>query len=645
MKNSTRKILLALLLVFTMMMSLTTVSSFAAEEGSEETVTIYFQNNWLWSDVSCYYWGTDSDPVWPGSPMTKIDNDGTYDIYSYEIPVGVTGLIINGIKDDGSGNLDQTPDITEGIVDGAGWCMMWDNGNIAQAYSYNGSGNPTTPPVTPPAGDNDGEFVDPFTSYTVAGTLDLCGTEWDVSNTDNDLTLGEDGIYSITYSNVPAGTHKFKVAADHSWDNAWPGADYSFSLSEACDVTIKFNPQTQKVEVVADKLTTPEVPSDSEYTVVGDASLCTSSWDLNDTYNNMTLNAETGLYEKTFTGIPAGYYECKVAFNHSWDPSWGGTAGTYGTNYGFETDAEYNITITFDPATETVSHVTSASTGAGDRPVTPEPEKPEIDYEDTFTIYLSNTANWENPMVYYWTLGSADQNAGWPGQAMEWDSETLLFYVEVPTYYVNIIFNDGNGVQTADLVIPGDGGIFDNVTNEWGHIDSFTPPQAPENTTEDVTVYVSDDLGWNDIYVYYWDESGIEAIAWPGIPMEVGEDGLFYYTIPAGYSNVIFNNGGSWEDGTLQQTTDLNIPKDDKVYYNTSADGNKGWSAGASQGGDQGDGEQGGNQDGNQGDITPPVDDQPKGEMTFLQKMAKALLLFLRQIEEFFKNLFPAPKQ
>jgi hypothetical protein len=31
MKNSTRKILLALLLVFTMMMSLATVSSFAAE--------------------------------------------------------------------------------------------------------------------------------------------------------------------------------------------------------------------------------------------------------------------------------------------------------------------------------------------------------------------------------------------------------------------------------------------------------------------------------------------------------------------------------------------------------------------------------------------------------------------------------------
>ena len=30
--------------------------------------------------------------------MTLFGNDGTYDIYSFEIPTNVTGVIINGIK-------------------------------------------------------------------------------------------------------------------------------------------------------------------------------------------------------------------------------------------------------------------------------------------------------------------------------------------------------------------------------------------------------------------------------------------------------------------------------------------------------------------------------------------------------------------
>jgi hypothetical protein len=630
MKNITRKILIALLLVFTMMMSIVTVSSFAAEG---ETVTIYFQNNWLWSNVSVHYWG-DGETSWPGNPMTLVGQDAEgYEVYSAEIPAGVTGIVINGVKDDGSGALDQTPDITEGIVNGAGWKMEWNNGNLAVAYSYAGADAPITPPIETP----DDDFVDPYSSYTVAGTSALCGTEWDVANTANDLTLGDDGIYSITFVGVAAGDHKFKVAADHSWDNAWPAQDYAFNLTEACDVTIKFNPKTQKVEVLADKLGESVTPpaGDGLYTVAGQSALCGSDWSTTDTYNDMILNAETGLYEKTFTGIPAGTYECKVVVNHSWDVSYGGSSGEFG-NYGFTIDEELNVTITFDPVSCVVSHYTSASTGAGDRP---QPEKPEIDYEDTITLYLSNTANWENPMVYYWTQGSADQNAAWPGQPMEWDSDKLLYYVVVPTYYVNIIFNDGNGVQTADLVIPGDGGIFDNVSNEWGHISNFTPPKAPENTTEDVTVYVKDGMGWGEMYIYFWDINGIEAAVWPGVAMELDENGYYTYTIPAGYSNVIFNNGGSWEDGSLQQTADLNIPKDGKVYYNNSANGDDGWNAGASQGGNQGEGEQGGNQGGDNNV------EQPKGEMTLLQKLAKALLMFLRQMEEFFKNLFPAPKQ
>ncbi len=101
-----------------------------------ETITIYFQNNWLWSDVKAYFWGSASanNPEWPGVAMEYYDNDGTYEVYYIEVPVDITGLIINGIKDDGTGTLDKTPDITEGFYDGICYAMRWDDGNAVASF-------------------------------------------------------------------------------------------------------------------------------------------------------------------------------------------------------------------------------------------------------------------------------------------------------------------------------------------------------------------------------------------------------------------------------------------------------------------------------------------------------------------------------
>ncbi len=95
-----------------------------------DCITVYFQNNWLWSDVYCYYEGSASaecDPL-PGTPMVLFGNDGNYDVYSCQIPADATGIKISGIKDDGSGDRDFTPDITE-IADGRCFYMLWENGN------------------------------------------------------------------------------------------------------------------------------------------------------------------------------------------------------------------------------------------------------------------------------------------------------------------------------------------------------------------------------------------------------------------------------------------------------------------------------------------------------------------------------------
>ena len=92
--------------------------------------TVLFQNNWMWSDICIYYWGSDVEtPEWPGVSMYYYDYICTYDYYSYNLPAGVEGFIINGVKNDGSGERDQTPDITEGWYNHICYYMIWEDGN------------------------------------------------------------------------------------------------------------------------------------------------------------------------------------------------------------------------------------------------------------------------------------------------------------------------------------------------------------------------------------------------------------------------------------------------------------------------------------------------------------------------------------
>lgn len=124
-----------------------------------EKVTVYFQNNWLWTDVKAYYWTTEGENkvengTWPGVAMTLVVNDGTYDIYSVEVPVNVTGLVISGIKNDGSGTLDKTPDITIENKTCVMYYMVWEEKNaVAVAYYH----TETTETVTEPDCTNAGE--------------------------------------------------------------------------------------------------------------------------------------------------------------------------------------------------------------------------------------------------------------------------------------------------------------------------------------------------------------------------------------------------------------------------------------------------------------------------------------------------------
>lgn len=213
---------------------------------STEALTLFFRNDWLWSDVSCYYWGTSADPEWPGVAMTKVGSSDGYDVYSIELPVGVTGLIFNGVKNDGSGNVDQSPDIlTEGLVSGNGFKMIWNGANAVDSFTYDPSA--CVHNYVGGVCANCGARI----AYTVAGSVALCGTDWDTNNTANDMEWDEAaGVYKKVYTGLAAGSYEFKVVQDHSWGVNWGqgghgGANFVANVAaDGATLTIIFDGNT-----------------------------------------------------------------------------------------------------------------------------------------------------------------------------------------------------------------------------------------------------------------------------------------------------------------------------------------------------------------------------------------------------------------
>ena len=263
-------------------------------------------------------------------------------------------------------------------------------------------------------------------------------------------------------------------------------------------------------------------------------------------------------------------------------------------------------------------------------------EIPTIDDTDTIRVYASNTMGWDTVYYYCWVSGGSEY-VGWPGIEMEIDSEGY-WYADIPKACDNIIFNNGqggDGNQTNDLKVPaGDknvcdikGAIKDGTNsniNSWYTKAECKPfvPAVKEDTTREVTVVLKNDANWANVYVYFWSVEGIAGNIWPGTKVEAGADGLYYAVIPEGNYYVIFNNGEEGE--ALLQTADLVIPTDDNVLFNNSTNS---WSEMRLEANHPATDNNGGNGNAAEG-------------MSFLQMIAKAFLLFLRSIEDFFKGLF-----
>ena len=206
-----------------------------------------------------------------------------------------------------------------------------------------------------------------FTVFTVAGPEAVFGTDWDATNTNNDMTLNaQTGLYTWMADSVAlTGNFGFKVVGNHNWDYSWPeGYDNNWIVNIAeegmYNLVITFNAETKEINCVATKVNAEEPPvvEITSYTVVGPEAVFGTDWDVNDTNNDMVLDPETGLYTWTADSVAlTGNFGFKVVGNHDY--------AVYENPMGYDNNwivniAEeglYNLVITLNAETHEINCV------------------------------------------------------------------------------------------------------------------------------------------------------------------------------------------------------------------------------------------------------------------------------------------------
>ena len=546
--------------------------------------TIYVQpnDNWLESNArfAAYFF--------EGENNTWVDcTDAGNGLYKVDAPEGYSNVIFCRMNPDAAENnwdnkWNQTADLivpTDNkivyFVDG------WDNGN----GQWGEVGK--EPPVI--------EVV-----YYIRGDMNNWGT-------DNAMTDNGDGTYTLTM-NVAAGTYQYK-AGDAGWGSAIPAGMDNLTLTVSADGNVTFN-----LDVNAGTLTAtganvvenenggegsgPEntEPVNYEYYVAGNAGLCGEEW--NPGANKMTLNAQTGLYEITFSGVAAGTYEYKVATG-TWDtPAYGVDGG----NCKIELAATSDVTITFNVETSEVkaevAPVDSGSTEVTDpttEATTPEEEvtdptteatapeadatEPSVDETpDTAIITAYVPADWTNPCIWAWGA-NGNAFATWPGEAMTKDGDK--FTAEVPSWVEYVIINNGvaeGAIQTIDTKVTVGKDVTVRVTTagEDGKYNATVDGVLPDKeNTENVSgeYRVVGDADW----LGAWDAANSVGL------MTAGENGVYEIT----FTNVAVGNyqfkitkDGSWDtnwgkNGPGGDNIELNVTVagDVTVRFNASVSG------------------------------------------------------------------------
>ncbi len=210
-----------------------------------------------------------------------------------------------------------------------------------------------------------------------------------------------------------------------------------------------------------------------------------------------------------------------------------------------------------------------------------DPTKP-TQKPDSNKVYFQNNAGWNPVKAYFWSDENT-QMMSWPGNNMQSEGNNI-YSATIPEGATHVIFTKGDDSgKTADLdLIPGK--MFNG--NSW--VDYITAPTTPTSSDEPDSnkVYFKNTPGWSPVKAYFWSDSNLQMMTWPGNNMQSEGNNIYSATIPSGANHVIFTkgddsgktadldlipgkmfSGNSWVD---LPSINTDQPQSGKVYFRNS---------------------------------------------------------------------------
>ena len=345
------------------------------------------------------------------------------------------------------------------------------------------------------------------------------------------LTKGEDGWYAVEVAEganlvfsgaegKPQTVDIEKVAKDICYDLGDLNGEGKYTVKENTECKHGDEPQPEMV-----------------YTIVGDASLVGSNWDLNDKANEMVEADGAYTLVKEDVSLTAGEYKYKVVGNHSWEVFQLPLEGDNLLN--IEEDGTYTVTFTFD-GKENLGATAKKTSG-----------------EVVVKYYVAGTMN------------------GWNPAGNELVDGKVVLHLEAATYQFKITKGDWKWEAN-----------FDNVDEECSTAKLFTEGSGKniyftivkeqdvtiEYNAETEKICVKAETGeiTEDVYVVAGQEA-LLGVDWDGsaeankMTVKDGKATLVkeHVDLKAGtYTFKVVKNGSSWIPDGMGNDSELNIEAD-----------------------------------------------------------------------------------
>ena len=182
------------------------------------------------------------------------------------------------------------------------------------------------------------------------------------------------------------------------------------------------------------------------------------------------------------------------------------------------------------------------------------------------TIHFRNTGMWDKVYYHAWIEnGNNDTDlTTWPGAQITENADHKNWYTVTLSGLnaergIGILFNNGNGGQTGDMLIIANGEYWYDDMN--GGLLTQEPANFADGSVPtisyQVTFHFANAKNWGGVNLYTWTFTGKNPTgAWPGVALGQGSDGFysctFTYEAPEGQGlSFIFSGGG--------QTVDLSL--------------------------------------------------------------------------------------